>query len=89
MWRFPWLATQVIILFPYRFWQSLSAVTCCRSLVIVYDGICILQVGVAAKAYSGDGAQTVDATKLIEGALYGGVMKSGARKMVKLIIRFS
>lgn len=79
----------IIILFAYRFWQSLSAVTCCRSLVIVYDGICILQVGVAAESSSGDRAETVDAAKLIQGALCEGIMKSGARKIVKLIIRFS
>lgn len=43
----------------------------------------------AAESYSGGGAETVDATKLIQGALYEGIMKSGARKIVKPIIRFS
>mgnify|MGYP003366315581 CR=1 FL=1 len=55
--------------------------TCCRSLVIVYDGRCILQIGFAAEFSNGDGkAVDVDADKLMQGSLYRGVMKSGVRK---------
>ncbi|CBI32065.3 hypothetical protein VitviT2T_000831 [Vitis vinifera] len=61
-------------------WESLSVVTCCRSLVILYDSICILQIGMAAESSAGDGeAMAVDATKLMQGSLYQGVMKSGAQ----------
>ncbi|MBA0809186.1 hypothetical protein Gohar_024858, partial [Gossypium harknessii] len=37
-----------------RVWESLSAVTCCKSLVIVYDCQCIVQIGVAAKSLNID-----------------------------------
>ncbi|XP_009592873.1 protein COFACTOR ASSEMBLY OF COMPLEX C SUBUNIT B CCB4, chloroplastic-like isoform X1 [Nicotiana tabacum] len=58
-------------------WDSLSDVTCCRSLVIVYDGKCILQIGFAAASSSnGSDAVAVDTNKLIEGSLYQGVLKS-------------
>ncbi|CAL8994374.1 unnamed protein product [Prunus brigantina] len=61
-------------------WESLSDVTCCRSLVIVYDGRCILQIGFAAESSNGDGkAVSVDADKLMRGSLYRGVMKSGVQ----------
>lgn len=61
------------------FWQSLSAVTCCRSLVIIYEDSCICQIGVAAESSKGGEAETVDAIKLIQGTLYRGIMKSGAQ----------
>ncbi|GAB4839889.1 Protein COFACTOR ASSEMBLY OF COMPLEX C SUBUNIT B ccb4, chloroplastic [Ancistrocladus abbreviatus] len=61
------------------FWETLSAVTCCRSLVIVYDGNCMLQVGAAAESSEGGDAIVVDAAKLIQGSLYEGIMKSGAQ----------
>ncbi|XP_057542037.1 protein COFACTOR ASSEMBLY OF COMPLEX C SUBUNIT B CCB4, chloroplastic [Amaranthus tricolor] len=61
------------------FWQSLSAVTCCRSMVIVYEDSCICQMGVAAESSIGGEAETVDATKLIQGTLYKGIMKSNAQ----------
>ncbi|XP_016572943.1 protein COFACTOR ASSEMBLY OF COMPLEX C SUBUNIT B CCB4, chloroplastic isoform X3 [Capsicum annuum] len=58
-------------------WNSLSDVTCCRSLVIVYDGKCILQTGFAAASLSNEmDAVVVDTNKLIEGSLYLGVLKS-------------
>ncbi|KAI3855229.1 hypothetical protein MKX03_026087 [Papaver bracteatum] len=61
-------------------WDSLSAVTCCRSLVVVYEGSCLLQIGVAAESTSGEGlAMSVDATTLMEGSLYKGAMKSGTQ----------
>ncbi|KDP21271.1 hypothetical protein JCGZ_21742 [Jatropha curcas] len=60
-------------------WESLSAVTCCRSLVIVYDSICLLQIGVAAESHNKGEALAVDAAKLMQGSLYQAVMKSGAQ----------
>lgn len=64
-----------------RAWNSLSDVTCCRSLVIVYDGKCILQTGFAAASLSNEmDAVVVDTNKLIEGSLYLGVLKSALRK---------
>ncbi|XP_042496174.1 protein COFACTOR ASSEMBLY OF COMPLEX C SUBUNIT B CCB4, chloroplastic isoform X3 [Macadamia integrifolia] len=59
-------------------WESLSVVTCCRSLVIVYEGSCLLQIGVAAESNGGN-TMEVDAPKLIQGLLYQGVVKSGAQ----------
>ncbi|KAJ4836778.1 Protein COFACTOR ASSEMBLY OF COMPLEX C SUBUNIT B ccb4, chloroplastic [Turnera subulata] len=59
-------------------WESLSAATCCRSLVVVYDCSCILQIGVAAESLNNE-ALSVDATKLMQGSLYQAVMKSGAQ----------
>ncbi|KAG8366236.1 hypothetical protein BUALT_Bualt17G0055500 [Buddleja alternifolia] len=61
-------------------WESLSDATCCRSLVIVFDGICILQIGFAGVSYSNGGEATiVDANKLMKGSLYNGVAKSGSQ----------
>lgn len=60
-------------------WESLSDVTCCRSLVIVYDQDCILQIGIAAESSDGGGSVAVDAAKLVQGSLYNGVIKSGAQ----------
>ncbi|KAL2349340.1 hypothetical protein Fmac_003340 [Flemingia macrophylla] len=61
-------------------WKSLSDATCCRSLVIVYDSSCILQIGFAAESSSEDGqAASVDTNKLTQGSVYQGVMKSGAQ----------
>jgi len=62
-------------------WESLSDATCCRSLVVVYERSCVLQIGFAADSSSGNGeAVSVDANKLMQGSVYQGVMKSGARK---------
>ncbi|KAF8399366.1 hypothetical protein HHK36_015231 [Tetracentron sinense] len=62
------------------FWETLSVVTCCRSLVIVYQSSCLLQIGVAAECSTNGGdAVIVDAKKLMQGSLYQGVMKSGAQ----------
>ncbi|XP_055800516.1 protein COFACTOR ASSEMBLY OF COMPLEX C SUBUNIT B CCB4, chloroplastic isoform X2 [Solanum dulcamara] len=61
-------------------WISLSDVTCCRSLVIVYDGKCILQTGFASASLSnGSDAVAVDTNKLIKGSLYQGVLKSASQ----------
>lgn len=62
-------------------WESLSTVTCCRSLAIIYDGHCIMQIGMAAKSSANDGeAEDVDANKLMQGSLYQGIINSRARK---------
>lgn len=69
-------------------WESLSDVTCCRSLVIVYEGSCVLQIGFAAESSPGDGeAVSVDTNKLMQGSVYQGVMKSGARKFLTIYCR--
>nr|XP_048318272.1 protein COFACTOR ASSEMBLY OF COMPLEX C SUBUNIT B CCB4, chloroplastic isoform X2 [Ziziphus jujuba var. spinosa] len=61
-------------------WESLSDVTCCRSLVVVYDRSCILQIGFAAESSEIEGeAVSVDAITLMQGSLYQGVMKSGVQ----------
>ncbi|TYH19554.1 hypothetical protein ES288_A05G360800v1 [Gossypium darwinii] len=60
-------------------WESLSAVTCCKSLVIVYDCQCIVQIGVAAKSLNIGEPFSVDAAKLMQGSVYQGVLKSGAQ----------
>lgn len=60
-------------------WESLSAVTCCRSLVIAYHFQCIAQIGVAAKLQNNGKPFAVDAAKLMQGSLCQGVLKSGAQ----------
>lgn len=61
-------------------WESLSTVTCCRSLVIIYDGHCIMQIGMAARSSANDGeAEDVDANKLMQGSLYQGIINSKAQ----------
>lgn len=69
-------------LLPFRrVWKSLSEVTCCSSLVVVYDGMCIFQVGFAAESAESDGeAEHVEASKLMQGSLYQGILKSQARE---------
>ncbi|XP_010240534.1 protein COFACTOR ASSEMBLY OF COMPLEX C SUBUNIT B CCB4, chloroplastic isoform X2 [Brachypodium distachyon] len=47
-------------------WDSLTAATCCKSLVVVYGGNCILQIGVAAGSPEDDIAVTVDAQKFTQ-----------------------
>ncbi|KAG9131418.1 hypothetical protein Leryth_021092 [Lithospermum erythrorhizon] len=64
-------------------WDSLSTVTCCRSLVVVYDGRCVFQIGVAALSSSNKAdAMSVDTTKLVQGSLYQGVITSSSRKIL-------
>ncbi|KAH7688446.1 Cofactor assembly of complex C subunit B CCB2/CCB4 protein [Dioscorea alata] len=60
-----------------RAWDSLSAVTCCRSLVVVYDSSCVLQIGVVAESplEAGD-AMDVDVKKLLQGSLCRSAMES-------------
>lgn len=62
-----------------RAWESLSGVTCSKSVVIVYDGICVAQIGYASNENEGE-AMVVDAHKLMQGSIYQGLMKSGSRK---------
>ncbi|XP_058192953.1 protein COFACTOR ASSEMBLY OF COMPLEX C SUBUNIT B CCB4, chloroplastic-like isoform X3 [Rhododendron vialii] len=61
-------------------WESLSAATCCRSLAIVYDSKLILQTGVAASSSANDReAVPIDASTLMQGALYRSVLDSGSQ----------
>jgi hypothetical protein len=70
-----------ILYFSYnRTWDSLTTATCCKSLVVVYGGNCILQIGVAA-GYPEDGnALNVDTQKFIQGSLYRSAMESKKRE---------
>ncbi|KAK3038620.1 hypothetical protein RJ639_027283 [Escallonia herrerae] len=61
-------------------WQTLSEVTCCRSLVIVYNSRFVLQIGFAAASSSNESeAVVVDPNKLMQGSLYRSVIKSGSQ----------
>ncbi|GMP94292.1 hypothetical protein CsSME_00043799 [Camellia sinensis var. sinensis] len=63
-----------------RAWESLSVATICRSLVIVYDGEFIFQIGFAAASPASDKeAVPVDANNLMQGSLYPSVLKSGSQ----------
>ncbi|KAG2575246.1 hypothetical protein PVAP13_7KG422800 [Panicum virgatum] len=57
-------------------WDSLTTATCCKSLVVVYGGNCILQIGVAAGSPEDGNAVTVDTQKFIQGSLYRSAMES-------------
>lgn len=48
--------------------------------MVVYDSVCILQIGMAAESGKDSEAVTVDASKFVQGSVYQGVMRSGARK---------
>ena len=69
-----------------RAWESLSTATCCRSLVVVYDGICVLQIGYASSNEGGE-PTVVDSSKLMQGSIYQGVVKSGSRKTHMIILK--
>ncbi|XP_052296008.1 protein COFACTOR ASSEMBLY OF COMPLEX C SUBUNIT B CCB4, chloroplastic isoform X3 [Citrus sinensis] len=71
-----------------RAWESLSAVTCCRSLVVVYDGICLLQIGMAAESGNSGEAVIVDASKLTQGSVYLGVMRSKAQRYLANLLLY-
>lgn len=60
-------------------WESLKVATCCKSLVIVYNGICLVQIGMAAKSPEDKKAVVVNTDKLMNGSVYRGVMKSKAQ----------
>lgn len=61
----------------FRFWESLSTATCCKSLVVVFGNECLLQIGAAAKSSERDeSAVAVDINKLTQGSLYKSCMQS-------------
>ncbi|GJN01514.1 hypothetical protein PR202_ga18787 [Eleusine coracana subsp. coracana] len=62
-----------------RTWDSITTATCCKSLVVVYGGNCVLQIGVAAESTDGN-AITVDVQKFIQGSLYTNAMESKKRE---------
>ncbi|XP_010907612.1 protein COFACTOR ASSEMBLY OF COMPLEX C SUBUNIT B CCB4, chloroplastic isoform X1 [Elaeis guineensis] len=58
-------------------WESLSATTCCRSLVVVHGGYCLLQIGIAAESLTEVGEPVaVDVHKLIQSPVYRSVIES-------------
>ncbi|AAD39336.1 Hypothetical protein [Arabidopsis thaliana] len=61
-------------------WESLKVATCCKSLVIVYNGICLIQIGMVAESPEDKKTVIVKTDKLMQGSVYRGVMKSKARK---------
>lgn len=63
-----------------RAWESLKAATCSKSLVIVYNGTCLIQIGMAAESPEDNKAVIVNTDKLMQGSVYKGIMKSKARK---------
>lgn len=63
-----------------RAWESLKIATCCKSLVIVYNGICLIQIGMVAESPEDNKAVVVNTDILMQGSVYQSVMKSKARK---------
>ncbi|KAL5216898.1 hypothetical protein ABZP36_008299 [Zizania latifolia] len=57
-------------------WDSLTSTTCCKSLVVVYGGVCVLQIGVAACSPEDGNAVTVDAQRFMQGSLHKNAMES-------------
>ncbi|CAK7332727.1 unnamed protein product [Dovyalis caffra] len=53
-----------------------------RSLVVVYDCRCILQIGVAAESVNNE-ALTIDAAKLMQGSLYQAAIKSASQLLAE------
>lgn len=52
----------------------------------MYDGICILQAGLADVSQSNGGEpMVVDTDNLMKGSLYGGAVKSGSREILSLL----
>lgn len=76
-------------LFTNRTWDSLTTATCCKSLVIVYGGNCILQIGVAAGSPEDGNALNVDVQKFIQGSLYKNAMESKKREYIFSLEGFS
>eukprot|EP01018_Ginkgo_biloba_P002755 Gb_38027 [translate_table: standard] len=59
-------------------WDSLSGITCCQALVIVHNGTCLLQLGIASESAEIQGVPMfVDAHKLVQGSLCQGIQNSG------------
>ena len=73
--------TWQILLLQFRVWESLSATTCCRSIVVMHGGYCLLQIGIAAESLTEVGqAVAVDVHKLIQTAVYRSVIESRKRR---------
>ncbi|KAG9451816.1 hypothetical protein H6P81_004720 [Aristolochia fimbriata] len=63
------------------FWESLTEVTCCKSLVVVHGKLCLLQIGVAAESSASRGeAIVVDTIALLQGSLCQDATKSGTQR---------
>lgn len=59
-------------------WDSISSSTCCRCLVVVYGGDCLLQIGAAAVSENDNTvAIAVDVHDLLNGSLCKNVISSG------------
>lgn len=82
IWLFLWQKD----LFLHRAWESLKVATCCKSLVIVYNGVCLIQIGMAAESLEDKKAVIVNTDKLMQGSVYRGVMKSKARKWNRFLV---
>lgn len=53
----------------------------------MYDNRCVLQIGFSAASPITEGeAVVVDVTKLMQGSLYQGVLKSGSRKQYTVFV---
>ncbi|KAG8066477.1 hypothetical protein GUJ93_ZPchr0004g38561 [Zizania palustris] len=66
-------------------WDSLTTATCCKSLVVVYGGNCVLQIGVAAGSAEDGNAVTVDEQKFMQGYLYRNASESKKRECLLLL----
>ncbi|XP_057818665.1 protein COFACTOR ASSEMBLY OF COMPLEX C SUBUNIT B CCB4, chloroplastic isoform X3 [Cryptomeria japonica] len=72
-----------------RVWESLADITCCQALVIVYDGHCFLQVGLAAESATVKGkAMQVDAGKLMQGSLCQEIWRSGKQNYLANLVLY-
>lgn len=56
-------------------WEAIRYTTCCQALVIVYQGRCVLQAGLASE--SKGKAEIVDSSKLVKGSLCQAAWASG------------
>ncbi|XP_057818659.1 protein COFACTOR ASSEMBLY OF COMPLEX C SUBUNIT B CCB4, chloroplastic isoform X2 [Cryptomeria japonica] len=73
----------------YWVWESLADITCCQALVIVYDGHCFLQVGLAAESATVKGkAMQVDAGKLMQGSLCQEIWRSGKQNYLANLVLY-
>lgn len=63
-----------------RVWDSLRNTTRTKAVVILYNGACVLQAGIAASSIDGN-AVLVNASEFINGTLYKDAQKSGKREL--------